>query len=206
MKKQLQLLMKKQLQLFLVVMSLPIFGFSLDKLDEKYLTVFGNPQASIQVTQYFSMTCPHCLSLFKKDFKKIKEKYLDTDQIAWIFHPVPLDSLTVQAMDCLSQLTSKQKVIFLDALLDTLKVQDGPEVVLFLMQEAMKTFSHPIPTLDDKAYIIKTQAFQDAFEFIKQDECIHAVPAVQINGTLYRKEIPDQAFIEKTLSLGIRNE
>jgi hypothetical protein len=184
---------------FLVALCLPMLGFSFEKLNEKYLTTFGDAQTSIHITQYFSMTCPHCLSLFKKDFKEIKTKYLDTKKASWTFHPVPLDSLTIQVMDCLSKLSSRQKVILLEALFDTLQVQDGSEVVLFLMQEAMKTFRHPIPELDEKEYITKTEAFWDAFAFIKQEDRLDAVPAVEINGIQYPREIPHQAFIEKQM-------
>jgi hypothetical protein len=189
----------KKWKAFLIALCLPVLGFSFDKLDEKYVIVFGDEEAPVKITQYFSMTCPHCLSLFKKDFKAIKEKYLDTKKASWCFHPIPLDSLTIQLMDCLAKLTPRQKVILLEALFDTIQMQDNPDVVLFLMQEAMKTFSHPIPELDEKEYITKTQAFWDAFTFIKQEDRLDAVPAVEVNGYLYRREIPSQAFIEKQM-------
>jgi hypothetical protein len=189
----------KKLKAFMIAICLPALGLSFDKLDDKYLTLFGDPQAFIQITQYFSMTCPHCLSLFKKDFKVIKEKYLDPKKAAWSFHPVPLDSLTIQLMDCLSKLNPSQKVIFLEALFDTIQVQDSPDIVLFLMQEAMKTFNHPIPELDQDDYIKQTPAFWDAFNFIKQEDRLAAVPAVEVNNVLYRREIPGQTFIEKQM-------
>lgn len=180
----------------MLTLCFPVFGFSLEKLAEKYLISFGDSKAPMHITQYFSMTCPHCLTLFKNDFKTIKERYIDKKSMAWNFHPVPLDSLTVQLMDCLSRLSERQKVILLEALFDTLQIQDGPEVALFLMQEAMKTFDHPVPDLDKKEYIIKTQAFQDAFNFIKQEDHIDAVPSVEMKEILYRREIPNRAFIE----------
>ena len=189
----------KNWKTLLLGLCLPICGFSLDHLNDKYLISIGDSHAKMQIVQYFSMTCPHCLSLFKKDFKVIKEKYLDTKKANWTFHPVPLDSLTVQMMDCLSKLDSKQKVILFEALFDTLTVQDGPDIVLFLMQEAMKTFNQPIPELDEKTYITKTEAFIDAFKFITQEDRLEAVPAVEIDGVLYRKEIPERSFIEKQM-------
>lgn len=187
----------KNWKVFLITFCLPVWGFSFDKLDEKYLIVIGDAEAPVKITQYFSMTCPHCLSLFKKDFKDLKENYLDTKKVTWTFHPVPLDSLTIQLMDCLSKLTQKQKVILFEALFDTIQMQDSSDVIIFLMQEAMKTFDHPIPELDEKIYITKTQAFWDAFNFIKQEDRLDAVPAIEVNHVLYRKEIPSRAFIEK---------
>lgn len=178
----------------------------LDKLDEKYLVVFGDYQAENKVIQYFSFTCPHCLSLFKKDFKEIRDKYLSRKEMSWTFHPVPMDSLTVQAMDCLGKLSNRNKVIFLEALLDTIEIQDDPNVVVFLMQEAMKTFKQPIDDLNDEDYITNTKAFEDAFNFIKQEDVVHAVPAVEINGKLFRKEIPDKAFINKQMDLALARE
>lgn len=185
------------LKICILSLSLPVLGFSFEKLDEKYLILFGDTQAPIKIIQYFSMTCPHCLEMFKKDFKVIKEKYLDTNKVAWTFHPVPLDSLTIQMMDCLSKLNLKQKRILLEALLDTVQVQDNAEVVLFLMKEAMITFNCPMSDLDDEKYIIKTQSFLDAYNFIRQEDRIEAVPAVECDGVLYRKDIPNQSFIEK---------
>ncbi|SPJ31865.1 unnamed protein product [Candidatus Protochlamydia amoebophila UWE25] len=102
-------------------------------------------------------------------------------------------------MDCLSKLTPKQKRTLLEALFDSLQVQDGPEVALFLLQEAMKLFDQPMPNLDEQAYIVQTEAFQAAFQFLKQEDRIQAVPSVEINAELYRQEIPNQAFIEKQM-------
>jgi protein-disulfide isomerase len=176
-------------------------AWSLDQLDEKYLIHFGDAQSPVKITQYFSLTCPHCLSLFKDEFEDLKKKYIETKEVYWIFHPVPLDTLTIQAMECLSHLSKKQKVIFLEVLLDTIQQADEDEVVIFLMQEAMKIFKHPIEELADKAYMTKTQSFEDAFEFIKQKDGIHAVPSVEINGILFRKDIPDKSFIERQIKL-----
>jgi len=189
----------KNWKTLLLALCIPVCGFSLEKLDEKYLIKMGDPDSKVQIIQYFSMTCPHCLSLFKKDFQIIKEKYLDTKKASWIFHPIPLDSLTIQLMDCLSKLNPRQKEIFFEALFDTIIIQDGSDIVLFLIQEAMKTFNHPIPELDNKSYITKTQAFTDAFNYIRQEDRLDAVPAVEIDGILYRREIPDLTFIEKQM-------
>jgi hypothetical protein len=107
--------------------------------------------------------------------------------------------LTIQAMECLSHLSNKQKIIFLEALLDTIQIEDDAGVVKVLMQEAMKALDHPISDLDNKSYITQTETFADAFAFVKQKDRINAVPAVEINDVLFRKEVPDLNFIQMAI-------
>ena len=39
-----------------------------EKLLERYLVSYGNPNAPIKITEYFSFSCPHCLNLFSSGF------------------------------------------------------------------------------------------------------------------------------------------
>lgn len=188
----------KYLLCFLSLLYAPVQGFCVEKLRSDYLVTFGHPEASIQVVQYFSFTCPHCLSLFRKDFQALKATYLDTKKIAWIFHPVPMDLLTVQAMACLEKLSEKEKRIFLEALLEMIPLDDAALSVCY-MQKAMELFDKPLPELQEKTYLSHTQAFKEAFLFLKQKEKIEVVPIVEINGLLFPNEVPDQAFIEQKL-------
>ncbi|MFI5342789.1 MAG: thioredoxin domain-containing protein [Chlamydiales bacterium] len=169
-------------------------GYSLDKLSSDYLIAFGNPDSPIKIVQYFSFTCPHCLTLYRKDFHEVKTKYLET--VSWVFHPVPMDLLTVQAMDCLEKLSAREKRLFLESLLDVIPL-DGSALSVLYMQKAMELFEKPIKELQKKEYLSNTKAFQDAFLFIKQKDKINAVPSVEINDLLYANEIPDIAFIDK---------
>ena len=67
------------------------------------------------------------------------------------------------------------------------------------MQKAMEIFEKPSLDLSDKEYLSKTVAFQDAFLFLKQKERIDAVPAVEINGELFPKDLPSSEFIKKQM-------
>jgi len=186
-------------RLFLgLLLSVNFSAHCLEKLHSDYLVTFGNSEAPTKIVEYFSFTCPHCLMLYKRDFAKIKEKYLDSEKVLWVFHPVPMDLLTVQAMDCLKKLSEREKRLFLEAILDVIPEDDSPTSVLF-MQKAMELFQKPLPDLQEKDYLSKTQAFQDAFLFIKQEDKIAAVPTIEINGKLLLKEIPEMAFIDKKM-------
>ena len=46
--------------------------------------VFGNPEASVTLVEYFSPTCPHCVSYHKKTFPQLQKKYIDTGKIAYV--------------------------------------------------------------------------------------------------------------------------
>jgi hypothetical protein len=180
----------------LLLFFLPMHGYCLEKLSSDYLIRFGDSESKVQIVQYFSFMCPHCLGLFRNDFQKIKSEYVECGKVCWIFHPVPMDLLTIQAMDCLEKLSEKEKRIFLTAILEIMSFDDN-SLSLSYMQKAMEIFNKPVPNLKEKEYLSKTKAFQDAFQFLKQKEKIDAVPAVEINEELFLREIPSQEFIEK---------
>jgi hypothetical protein len=182
----------------LIISFLPYHAFSLEKLHSDYLVTFGNRESKVQIVQYFSFMCPHCLQLFKKDFQEIKNKYIENGQVTWIFHPVPMDLLSVQAMDCLEKLSEKEKRIFLRVILEMISFEDIALGVSY-MQKAMEIFNQSLPDLQKKEYLSNTRAFQDAFHFLKQKEKIEAVPIVEINGKLFLKDIPNQEFIEQQI-------
>ncbi len=168
---------------------------ALEKLPDSYLVTYGNPQAAIKITEFFSFQCPHCLGLFKKEFKLLKEQFLDTNQIHFTFHPVPTDLSTLRAMDCLAKLSPLKKRAFLEVILEEID-GESPEVSLALMKLAMEVFSNAIPRLDEREYLEETQTFEDAFRFLSQAEKIVAVPTVEVNGKLYQDEIPTLSFLE----------
>jgi hypothetical protein len=173
-------------------------GFALDKLHKSYLISYGEPNSTIQVTEYFSFQCPHCLSLFKKEFKQIKETYLDAKKISFTFHPLPVDLVTVSAMECLNKLSESEKRIFLEVFFEESEINE-PSMTIALMQKAMEIFGKPIPELQNKDYLQNSKAFLDAFEFLRQDETIETVPAAEINGQLFANDIPDLNFIHQVL-------
>ncbi|MDR0329072.1 MAG: DsbA family protein, partial [Rickettsia sp.] len=46
--------------------------------------VLGNVKATVVVVEYFSPTCPHCAYYHEKILPALKEKYIDTNKIAYI--------------------------------------------------------------------------------------------------------------------------
>ena len=68
--------------------------------------VKGNPDASVVVIEYASLTCPHCAQFFNKQFPTIKEKYIDTGKIRFILRQFPLNEPALKAavlVDCIGE-------------------------------------------------------------------------------------------------------
>lgn len=57
----------------------------------------GDPNAPNIVIEYASMTCPHCAAFHTGTFDALKEKYIDTGKVYFIFREYPLDALATAA-------------------------------------------------------------------------------------------------------------
>jgi protein-disulfide isomerase len=51
----------------------------------------GPADAAVTITEYASMTCPHCAAFNADVFPKIKAEYIDTGKVRYIFREFPLD-------------------------------------------------------------------------------------------------------------------
>ena len=169
--------------------------YSIDKLEDKYCVRLGKPQAKLEIIEYMSFSCYSCIKLYREDFAKIQEKFVDNGLISWTFHPVPMDLVTVQAMICLEKLSEKQKLVFLEAILSEIDL-DNSELSPQLMMQALEFFKVKMGNLTSPDFVKSSPAFRDAFAFVNQKEKITEVPTIEINGKIYH-EIPDFEFISK---------
>ncbi|MEM8833149.1 MAG: thioredoxin domain-containing protein [Pseudomonadota bacterium] len=51
----------------------------------------GNPNAPIKIQEFFSLTCNHCANFHAGTYKQIKEKYIDTGRVYYVFQEFPLN-------------------------------------------------------------------------------------------------------------------
>jgi protein-disulfide isomerase len=51
----------------------------------------GPADAKVTITEFASMTCPHCAAFNAEVFPKLKSEYIDTGKIRYIFREYPLD-------------------------------------------------------------------------------------------------------------------
>ena len=84
--------MKLNISKFLIICIFFIFSkHEIVKAKKDEEIFLGNKDAKIVVIEYASMTCSHCANFHKEVYPKIKENYIDTNKIKFIFRDFPLD-------------------------------------------------------------------------------------------------------------------
>ncbi|HEY8191786.1 MAG TPA: DsbA family protein [Alphaproteobacteria bacterium] len=57
----------------------------------------GDANAPITINEYASLTCSHCAHFSTETFDKLKEKYIDTGKVRFIFNDFPLNAPAMEA-------------------------------------------------------------------------------------------------------------
>ena len=88
----------------------------------------GPADAKVTITEYASMTCPHCAAFNEQVFPKIKSEFIDTGKIRYIFREFPLD-IKAAAGSMLSRCIAKGDAAKYFAVTDLLFRQQNDWVV-----------------------------------------------------------------------------
>ena len=88
----------------------------------------GPKDASVTITEYASMTCPHCAAFNADVFPKIKSEYIDTGKVRYVFREFPLD-IKAAAGSMLSRCIAKDDAGKYFAVTDMLFRQQGDWVM-----------------------------------------------------------------------------
>ncbi len=57
----------------------------------------GKADAPVTIVEYASMTCGHCANFHNTVYPALKEKYIDTGKVRFVFREFPLDNLAAAA-------------------------------------------------------------------------------------------------------------
>ncbi|MEM6938911.1 MAG: DsbA family protein [Pseudomonadota bacterium] len=53
--------------------------------------VQGNPDSAVTLIEYASYTCPHCATFHAGGYKQLKEEYIDTNKIKFVYREIYFD-------------------------------------------------------------------------------------------------------------------
>lgn len=59
--------------------------------------VYGKADAPVTIIEYASLACPHCAAFHEETFPKIKETYIDTGKVKFIYRDFPLGAPALAA-------------------------------------------------------------------------------------------------------------
>lgn len=78
---------------------------------------FGDPNAPVQVREFFSLTCNHCADFYTGPYQNIKEQFIDTGKLYFIYEEFPLNGPALYGSMIARCLPEERYAGFIDLLL-----------------------------------------------------------------------------------------
>ena len=164
----------------------------------------GPQDASVTITEYASMTCPHCAAFNETVFPKIKAAYIDTNKIRYVFREFPLD-IKAAAGSMLSRCIAKDDSAKYFAVTDLLFKQQSDwvmknttETLARIGKQAGLSQQAVEDCLKDQALLDKIAADQKyASEVLK----VNSTPTFFLNGEMIKGETSFEEFDKRIKAL-----
>ena len=164
----------------------------------------GPANAPVTITEFASMTCPHCAAFNETVFPKIKSEYIDTGKIRYVFREFPLD-IKAAAGSMLARCIAKDDAGKYFAVIDMLFKQQNDwvlknttETLIRIGKQAGLSQQAIEECLKDQALLDKIAADQKyASEVLKVD----STPTFFINGDKIKGEASFAEFDKRIKSL-----
>jgi protein-disulfide isomerase len=164
----------------------------------------GPKDASITITEYASMTCPHCAAFSENVFPKLKSEYIDSGKVRYVFREFPLD-IKAAAGSMLARCIAKDDSGKYFAVIDMLFKQQGDwvmknttETLTRIGKQAGLSQQAVEDCLKDQALLDKIGADQKfAAEVLK----VNSTPTFFINGEMVKGEITFEEFDKRIKSM-----
>ena len=164
----------------------------------------GPANASVTITEYASMTCPHCAHFSETVFPKIKSAYIDSGKVRYVFREFPLD-IKAAAGSMLARCIAKDDAPKYFAVIDLLFKQQNDwvmkntaETLTRIGKQAGLTQQQVEDCLKDQALLDKIAADQKfAAEVLK----VNSTPTFFINGEMIKGEQTFEEFSKRINSM-----
>lgn len=164
----------------------------------------GPANAPVTITEFASLTCPHCSAFNETVFPKIKSEYIDTGKIRYVFREFPLD-IKAAAGAMLARCIAKDDSGKYFAVIDMLFKQQSDwaskntaETLTRIGKQAGLSQQQVEACLQDQALLDKIAADQKyAAEVLKVD----STPTFFVNGEKIKGETSFEEFDKKIKSL-----
>ena len=164
----------------------------------------GPANASVTITEYASMTCPHCANFNEAVFPKLKSEFIDSGKVRYVFREFPLD-IKAAAGAMLARCIAKDDAPKYFAVIDLLFRQQNEwvmknttETLTRIGKQAGLSQQQVEDCLKDQALLDKIAADQKyANEVLK----VNSTPTFFINGEMLKGETSFDEFSKRINSL-----
>ncbi|HEX9362097.1 MAG TPA: DsbA family protein [Bradyrhizobium sp.] len=164
----------------------------------------GPANASVTITEYASMTCPHCAAFNENVFPKIKSEYIDSGKVRYVFREFPLD-IKAAAGSMLARCIAKDDAGKYFAVIDLLFKQQNEwvtknttETLARIGKQAGLSQQAVEDCLKDQALLDKIAADQ---KFANEVLKVNSTPTFFINGEMIKGETSFAEFDKRIKSL-----
>jgi protein-disulfide isomerase len=164
----------------------------------------GPANAPVTITEYASMTCPHCAAFNENVFPKIKSEYIDSGKVRYVFREFPLD-IKAAAGSMLARCIAKDDAGKYFAIIDMLFKQQNDwvtknttETLTRIGKQAGLSQQAVEDCLKDQALLDKIAADQ---KFANEVLKVNSTPTFFINGEMIRGETSFEEFDKRIKSL-----
>ena len=164
----------------------------------------GPANATVTVTEYASMTCPHCANFNETVFPKLKSEFIDSGKVRYVFREFPLD-IKAAAGAMLARCIAKDDAPKYFAVIDLLFRQQNEwvtknttETLMRIGKQAGLSQLQVEDCLKDQKLLEKIAADQKyANEVLK----VNSTPTFFINGEMLKGETSFDEFSKRINSL-----
>jgi protein-disulfide isomerase len=146
----------------------------------------GSPKASVTITEYASMSCPHCAAFEQNVFPMIRSKFVDTGKVRYVFREFPLDIKAAAVSMVARCMAGDDAEKFFGAIDIMFKQQDQ---LMRDTQESLKRIGGQAGMSGDAVEAcVKNQAMLDKLsadeQFANETLKVDATPTFFINGEM----------------------
>ena len=164
----------------------------------------GPANATVTITEYASMTCPHCANFNETVFPKLKSEFIDSGKVRYVFREFPLD-IKAAAGAMLARCIAKDDAPKYFAVIDLLFRQQNEwvmknttETLTRIGKQAGLSQQQVEDCLKDQTLLEKIAADQKyANEVLK----VNSTPTFFINGEMLKGETSFDEFSKRINSL-----
>jgi len=161
--------------------------------------VIGSPKAPLTITEYASMSCPHCAAFGENVFPMLRSKYIDTGKVRFVFREFPLDPAAAAASMLARCIGKDDSEKVLGAVETLFKLQEQlvaqPKDTLFFVGK-MKGMSDPAieSCIKDQAQLDRFAADQ---QYALRELGVTSTPTFFLNGVKLVGSVPYEDFEER---------